>query len=37
MYDIPSMKGAKKVTVTEKTVTSSEKPEVRVTGQKKSA
>ena len=37
MFDIPSMKGAKKVTITERVVTRSERPEVRLAGQKKSA
>jgi len=37
MFDIPSMKGAKKVTITEDVVLNSEKPSVQVTGQKKSA
>jgi ATP-dependent Clp protease ATP-binding subunit ClpX len=37
MYDIPSMKGAKKVRITERVVTESERPEVHLAGQKKSA
>jgi len=37
MYDIPSMKGAKKVTISEEVVTKAEKPEVELAGQKKSA
>jgi ATP-dependent Clp protease ATP-binding subunit ClpX len=37
MYDIPSLKGAKKVVITEEVVTKAEKPEVEVSGQKKSA
>jgi ATP-dependent Clp protease ATP-binding subunit ClpX len=37
MYDIPSLKGAKRVTITEDVVTKSEKPEVEFGGQKKTA
>jgi len=37
MYDIPSLKGAKKVTITERVVTQAEKPEVQLAGQKKTA
>jgi ATP-dependent Clp protease ATP-binding subunit ClpX len=37
MYDIPSLKGAKRVVITEDVVTKAEKPEVEVSGQKKSA
>jgi len=37
MFDIPSMKGAKKVRITERVVTMSERPEVHLSGQKKSA
>jgi ATP-dependent Clp protease ATP-binding subunit ClpX len=37
MYDIPSLKGAKRVVITEEVVTKAEKPEVEVPGQKKSA
>ncbi len=37
MYDIPSLKGAKRVTITEDVVTKLEKPEVEFGGQKKSA
>jgi ATP-dependent Clp protease ATP-binding subunit ClpX len=37
MYDIPSLKGAKKVTITEEVVTKAEKPGVELAGQKKSA
>ncbi len=37
MFDIPSMKGARKVIITERVVTMAEKPEVELTGQKKSA
>ncbi len=37
MFDIPSMKGAKKVIITEDVVTKAEKPEVELMGQKKSA
>ncbi len=37
MYDIPSMKGTKKVVITEQVVTSSEKPKVIFEGQKKTA
>ncbi len=37
MFDIPSLKGAKKVVITERVVTSSEKPEIILSGQKKTA
>ncbi len=37
MFDIPSLKGAKKVIITEDVVTKAEKPEVELMGQKKSA
>jgi ATP-dependent protease Clp ATPase subunit len=37
MYDIPSMKGAKKVIISESVVTTNEKPEVILAGQKKTA
>jgi ATP-dependent Clp protease ATP-binding subunit ClpX len=37
MYDIPSMKGAKKVIISENVVTTNEKPEVILAGQKKTA
>ena len=37
MYDIPSIKGAKKVVITEQVVTSAEKPEVLLEGRKKTA
>jgi ATP-dependent Clp protease ATP-binding subunit ClpX len=37
MYDIPSLKGAKKVVITEQVVTSNEKPEIILSGQKKTA
>ncbi len=37
MYDIPSLKGAKRVTITEDVVTKAEKPEIEFGGQKKTA
>jgi ATP-dependent Clp protease ATP-binding subunit ClpX len=37
MFDIPSLKGAKKVIISEQVVTSSEKPEIILSGQKKTA
>ena len=37
MFDIPSVKGAKKVIITESVVTSNEKPELVLSGQKKTA
>jgi ATP-dependent Clp protease ATP-binding subunit ClpX len=37
MYDIPSIKGAKKVIITESVVTANEKPEIILSGQKKTA
>ena len=37
MYDIPSIKGAKKVIITENVVTANEKPEIILSGQKKTA
>jgi ATP-dependent Clp protease ATP-binding subunit ClpX len=37
MFDIPSLKGAKKVVITEDVVTKAEKPEVEYMGQKKTA
>jgi ATP-dependent Clp protease ATP-binding subunit ClpX len=37
MFDIPSIKGAKKVVITEQVVTNSEKPEVLLEGRKKTA
>jgi len=37
MFDIPSLKGAKRVIITERVVTSSEKPEIILSGQKKTA
>jgi len=37
MFDIPSMKGAKKVIITERVVSRAEKPEVLLSGQKKTA
>jgi ATP-dependent Clp protease ATP-binding subunit ClpX len=37
MFDIPSLKGARKVVITERVVTMAEKPEVELAGQKKSA
>jgi ATP-dependent Clp protease ATP-binding subunit ClpX len=37
MFDIPSLKGAKKVVITESVVTSNERPEIILSGQKKTA
>jgi ATP-dependent Clp protease ATP-binding subunit ClpX len=37
MFDIPSIKGAKKVIITESVVTSAERPEIVLSGQKKTA
>jgi ATP-dependent Clp protease ATP-binding subunit ClpX len=37
MYDIPSIKGAKKVIITENVVTNNERPEIILSGQKKTA
>jgi len=37
MFDIPSLKGAKKVVITESVVTNSERPEIILSGQKKTA
>jgi len=37
MFDIPSIKGAKKVIITESVVTSAERPEIVLAGQKKTA
>ncbi|HVY61417.1 MAG TPA: ATP-dependent Clp protease ATP-binding subunit ClpX, partial [Planctomycetota bacterium] len=37
MFDIPSIKGAKKVIITERVVTNNERPEIQLAGQKKTA
>ena len=37
MFEIPSIKGAKKVIITEHVVTHNERPEIMLSGQKKTA